>query len=73
MSAQAIQRLQEPPNESLAYKSALDVLDSNFPDAAHLEALDQTLAEAAASQVALRDQVCDHSRDRTYTDLNGRR
>ncbi|KAI6133315.1 TIP-1 family-domain-containing protein [Pisolithus croceorrhizus] len=43
MSAQTLHQLQDPPSTSLAHKAAVEVLNANFADAAHLEDLERVL------------------------------
>ncbi|KAH7883865.1 RINT-1 family protein [Phlebopus sp. FC_14] len=63
MTSQELRQLQQPANASLAHKAALDVLNSNFPDAAHLSDLQRTLGDATVDQAALKEQLLASKRE----------
>ncbi|KAI6136895.1 TIP-1 family-domain-containing protein [Pisolithus sp. B1] len=57
MSAQTLHQLQDPPSTSLAHKAAVEILNANFADAAHLEDLERVLQDTGARQATTKQQL----------------
>lgn len=62
MSAQTLHQLQDPPSTSLAHKAAVEILNVNFADAAHLGDLERVLRDTSARQVAAKQQLWESER-----------
>ncbi|KAI6134109.1 TIP-1 family-domain-containing protein [Pisolithus croceorrhizus] len=52
-----LHQLQDPPSTSLAHKAAVEILNANFADAAHLEDLERVLQGTSARQATTKQQL----------------